>query len=392
MQRSAMSKIVLLPCERLALGRNLHKGWQWLKYTGLHPDLLLISVNQHRFSEIIRYCFTLLILLLIAAYDVFELYQLVNKTWSVDKMVEVVPNILFSFFYLETLVCEFAMWSRRHQFMELFNDWKIVEMQSKCYCLGEAKRIINVIHMWMVAYTITGTFLIFMWNMMEPQRSYFLSHYPVVYDSFGLLLISAVNTFIFSYVLIMFCWVSLIPAIFFYHVSFLVENLVEEWECSVRNRESNRLIWVKYEKILHLVQRANGLFGTLLTVQHFYQVFGFCLIIYYAMEQSQESPGTFLILVVYLIYFACQVIGINWMLSQLYFSTNKLDKSIADYLSREWYQLGEAERHLFVSFQTRLDRGDMSVRPMNLFTVCPSNLLSMFAVVLNYLIVLAQSR
>ena len=78
-------------------------------------------------------------------------------------------------------------------------------------------------------------------------------------------------------------------------------------------------------------------------------------------------------------------------MSQLYFSCNQLQKSIADVLSEKWYLLHGNDRHLLVSFSARLDKGDMAVRPMNLFTIRPANLLGVTSVILNYVIVLIQS-
>ena len=82
----------------------------------------------------------------------------------------------------------------------------------------------------------------------------------------------------------------------------------------------------------------------------------------------------------------------NSILSKLYSSTDSLYKSVADLLSEKWYLMQDQDRHLLVSFLARLDKGDMVVRPSNLYVVNPANLLGIFPIVINYIIVLAQSQ
>ena len=72
-------------------------------------------------------------------------------------------------------------------------------------------------------------------------------------------------------------------------------------------------------------------------------------------------------------------------------SEDKLQKSIADHLSLKWYDLIENDRQLLVTFLTRLGKDDICVRPMKLYSINPSNLLSILTLIINYYIVLAQA-
>ena len=55
----------LYTCCRLNLfnlkKKSIHRAWYWLKYTGLHHDLLLLTSKQHRTSNIARGLLTRLI-------------------------------------------------------------------------------------------------------------------------------------------------------------------------------------------------------------------------------------------------------------------------------------------------------------------------------------------
>jgi len=74
----------VLPSKRLLLEPNLRLGWKWLNYTGLHLDILMISVNQHRCCNATEYVFTSLVLVFALGVGVFEEVQLVSevKKWK----------------------------------------------------------------------------------------------------------------------------------------------------------------------------------------------------------------------------------------------------------------------------------------------------------------------
>jgi len=381
-----------MPSGRLSLETSFHLGWKWIKFTGLHPDLLLISVQQHRATAVARYLFTLFILLLSLAYGVFELIQLFIEIWSAEKMVDAVPNLIFANYIIIIIACQYIIWAHRGEISELFNDWKQVEMQSKSINLTAIRKVINGHFIWGLIFAIIILVLMFAQNYLEPQKSYFLSYYSFVRENFDILLICTFQSVSAGYVIIMAIIKNLYPLIFFYHAACIVENLVEEWEAKLRREEYIRVIWRKYERILHLVDRANKLFGSLLLMLHFYLTFNVCLMLYFSIVKYQSYTRILFTAILTTIVMTSMILTYNWVLSQLYFSTQRLQKSLADELSRKWYQLNEANRHLLVSFLARIDKGDMAVRPLNLFTVCPSNLLSILEATMNYVVVLAQSR
>jgi len=392
MRRNEPSKIFLAPRERLSLEENLRLGWKWLKYTGLHPNLLLITVDQHRWSATVRFLFTIFILLLILGYGVYQVVQLVIMSWKVEKMVETVPNVMFTISLLYVVAYQFLVWMKRKKIVELFKDWKQIELQSKCSHVTETKKLINLFYKSVLCSAICNFPMFFALNLMEPERTFFLSHYWVVREMFGLYAICTVNTFIVAFYGMLLLCSFFLPMIFFYHVTLIVGSLTEEWDAQFRNEEYLRVIWRKYEKIVDLVDRGNECFGAILIIQHLVLVSCICLSIFYSLQQFGNSSIIFYIWFPGSIIYLISLYGYNWLLSQLYFSTINLKKSVADALTRDWYRLGETGRHLHGSFLARLDKGDLAVCPMNLFIVRPSNLLSMLGVIMNYLVVLAQSR
>lgn len=382
----------MLPSERLSLEANLRLGWQWMKYSGLHPDLLMVKVEQHHTSDLTRRLFTFLILVLSLLVGMFQLVQLIIKCSSVDKMIDTVPSFIFASFYVCNIVNFSLIWSRRHAIMELFNDWNQMESQSQCANLIAAKKFVRYQYNNMSLGTILNVFILCAWIVNEPERSYFLSHYPFVRETFGLFTISAVQAVSVGFTLVVTHIILFIPLLFFYHTTRIVENLIEEWDGHLRDEKYLRVVWQKYERILHLTERANDLFGSSLLIQHFYMVLNICLMAFYSLDLFKSSNISFSIMLLFVFVMTVQYLYYNRILSQLYFSGHKLKESVADELSRKWYELDEANRHLLISFLGRLDESDLSVRPMDLFTVNPTNLLSVSEVVMNYIIVLAQSR
>ena len=391
MNGSGSSEIFILPSDRHSLEENLRLSWKWLKYTGLHPNLLLITVDQHRWSSTVRFLFTIFILLLILGYGVYQVVQLVIRSWKVEKMVETVPNVTCTIFLLYVIASQCLVWMKRKKIVELFKDWKQIELQSKCSHVTETKTMINLLFNGVLFSIICNIPMFFAWNVMEPERTFFLSHYSVVREMFGLYAVCTVNTFIITFFSILLLCSFFLPVIFFYNVTLIVRNLTEEWEARLRNEEYLRVIWRKYEKIVDLVDQGNECFGAILIIQHFVFVSVICLAFFFSLGHFQDP-----ILMFFMLFgsatFTIVSCTYNWMLSQLYFSKSKLQKSVIDALTRDWYKQGETDRHLHGSFLARLDKGDLAVCPLNLFTVCPSNLLSILGVVMNYLVVLAQSR
>ena len=378
--------------EPLTMDSNLVSGWKWLKYTGLHPDLLMISIQQNRMSQYARYLFTLILQLLLNALAVFEFVQLVVRIGNGHTMVEIVPDFIYTNYIILFIVWRYQKRKHHHAIVELFNDWKQVEKQSKSVNLTSIKKAVNGYYVLTFMFSSTILISVFTRNLLEPQRSFFMSHYSVVRETFGVVLLSVFQSVFAFYTIILLFIEHLFPLLFFYHSDCAVDYLVEEWDTQWRNIEYLRVIWEKYERILHLVDRANKLFGTVLIMTHLHFIFIFCLMIFSSIVQNQESTRIRLTSLITTTVVVLGLLTLNWMLSQLYFSTKKMKKVLCDVQSQEWFHLDEAKRELLVSFQRRTNKNLMSVRPLNLFTVNPTNFLSIVGVILNYVVVLAQSR
>ena len=378
--------------ERLSLEKIFHLVWQWLKYSGLHPNLLLISVEKYSTSDILRRLFTLIILLFTLVLSIFEAIQLIIESWSVQNMVDVVPNVIFTIPFLYSLIFQYHFWTHRYQIEQFFEDWKIIERQMNCSESSNLKQKINHVCIMCYVATFVLAILLVFWNWIDPERSFFLTHYFVIRETFGVLPISVATSVVFCFSGIFCATYLTIPMTCFHVITCYVENLGEEWELSSKNERFLRVIWQRYESILHLANRANEAFGAIINVLVFTFILQSFLTIFHALVEFQRSLRVFIVISVFPIFAILNIMGFNWFMSRLYFSKDKLQKSIADHLSLNWYKLNENDRQLHVTFLARLGKDEMCVRPMKLYSINPSNLLSISAIIINYFIVLAQAR
>ena len=392
MQRIRRIRVNPVATERLSLERTLHLVWQWLKFSGLHPNLLPISIKKRSTFDILRWLFTLILLLLSLAVCVFESFQLIIKSWSVQNMVDVVPNVFFTF-PVPCIICfEYHFWVHRQQIKQFYRDWNTMERQMNCFELAKMKQDVNSLLVGILMNFIVLTILVIIWNWMEPERSFFMTHYLFIRETIGVLPTSIVTSVIFGYNAVLFFSSSTISVICFSVITCYVENLWGKWESSSKNERFLRVIWQRYESILDLVKRANELYGAIINGYIFTVIFYICIIIFYAIEEFQRNPTIFIPLLVTFAAFIHNIVSFNRSMSQLYFSKDKLQKTIADHLSLKWYKLNENDRQLLVTFLARFGKDDLCVRPMKLYCIKPSNLLSMSALIINFYIVLAQAN
>ena len=287
--------------KQLTLEKTLHTLWDWLKYSGLHPNLLLISVQQRSASDILRRVFTLITLLLVLVLFVFESIQLIIKSWSVQNMVDVVPNVLLVLPLLLSLISQYHFWSRHHQIKQFLEDWKIIERQMICFKSSKLKQDINrlCIHFYFIHFLVMISLTLL--NLFDPERSFFMTYYPIIRETFDVLPVSVITSVVFVFDSIFGFTCLTIPLISFYVIACYVESLYEEWESSSKNEQFLRMIWQRYESILHLVDRANELYGAVINGFNSYIILICCMTVFYALELFQRSLILFLNVIIFFI-------------------------------------------------------------------------------------------
>ena len=325
--------------EPLSFEKSIHQFWDWLKYAGIHPDLLLMSRKQHCPSNIARGLLSWLILFLIVATNVFEQIRFIIESWNADNLVKATPNLLFTAGTPFALWTKYQLWSQRREIELLFVDWKQVEMQSRCFNLPCMIIEVGRFKYYITYIIFSLTFLTFAWNLMEPERSFFFSHYPVVNETFNPIFVYASTVMIYKYLTLINATTEIIPLLFFYHVACVVGSLVEEWNSHLKSELYLRVVWQRYERILNLVERANRILCNGIALQNIFYAFKMCLCVFYSIVLFRTSTAGFLITSIICLSLFVHIITTNNFLSKLYSSTDNLYKSVVDLLSEKWYLL-----------------------------------------------------
>ena len=107
---------------------------------------------------------------------------------------------------------------------------------------------------------------------------------------------------------LLFILTEFISANLFYHNACTVTNLKEEWDALFKDEQYIRVVWQRYGRILHLVNRTNELFGTIIGMRNFFYILYLCLSLYYTLGLFRESSTLLFILTLGLIFLAYQIL------------------------------------------------------------------------------------
>ena len=406
--------------ERVLLDDSLRPMWTFLRWNGILPDFLG-QETERGLSYGARFLWTLVIAVLIASYFVFELHQLfveipeMNSTYGSVIILSLLINGFFG------LGCMYVCCTNYKNFQLFFRDWKALEKQSMEYFVGVKKRKpVIILYFIYVMMMVKIVFICTFWNMLEPNRTCFLSSNPDLKDALGVNILTLITP-IFSYFTHTYQFLGeLVPTLFFYHAGCVVEDLEREVEYVSEVIYSSTLnikqlatatdsvpiissialqfqsigpfsrIWEKYETILLMVNRANKLFGTSILFGYS-AVFIYCSIsCFMSIKLFTVSPA---LAIGFLTVFLCatsRMLLMNRLMSHLLLSCQQLKSTTAATLGRKWHLLPEEDRLVLTSFHARLDNQELSANPFDLYTVNPSNLMSILSLIVTYTIVLLQ--
>lgn len=374
---------------------SLISSQKWLrsfvKYNGLYQGLLIDSAKESRISTIARYVFTFSTILLVSSIGAFQFVQILITMWNREKMVVLIPQYLNWCLYAG-FISALHIFSIRHKIVRLFKDWKTIEMELKCLNSSKTRKIIKIHNASSFITLIMTSASIFVWNHLEPDRPMFLSHYSILREYFSLPLLSILNSISAYFAgLWYYSLCEMHPTIFFYHVGCAVENLNLEWLAQGEEEKVVHLIWERYERILLVIDRANDLFGFVIGFNDFVYFFVTCLMTFFIVTLFENSPALSLIFLLTMIALVFRTAFVNYLLSHVYLSRGKLERSITSLLSKKWHSLSESDRNLLFCFLSTLQKDDMVVCPLNLYTVKRGNILNMLTFIITYVIILLQA-
>ena len=378
----------------------LRPMWRLMRYSGFNHGF--ISPNEeNKVFNIIRWVLTALVVFLVLNISVFQLTQLAIEFPKRNHIAEISLNAVMSITCMMAIIFLHQFYTQHNQFVHFFNEWKMVETSfTDCSNRIRTVRIAKSMTALFFLLTISCPFVIFFFNLMYPNSSIYFSYYVIFPDMFSYFP-NSIYAVSFYFVLMLLFLSEIVSSFVFYQAGCMIENLKQELQSylaphqndsnvQTENENPYTFIWKKYESIQRWVNRANQLFGCIIIANQFCFISIACLSIYLTITSPKYGLSRYPY-IAGVVFAALRTVGLNWLFSHLYLSCGKLKSAVADSLSEKWHLLTKEQRDLLTSFLIRLDAGNLAACPLNLYTIDPTNLLSLLTLHISYVIVLLES-
>ena len=424
MKSKMTSRVLPVTDGRVLLEDSLRPVLVFLRCNGLVYDFLTPN-REHRALYIARCIFTGLIMLIVSSHTVFELHQIVVVYLYEDG------NVMFMILAFKMafngslgVLTAFIFCIHGKQFQQFFDGWKQVEMQSSECCKGNnpnrKTRGLNILKGFALLVIIMQPCSIIYIYSIRSNEPYLLSYYSFFRERFNTYFIGFFHASAGYYCNLFWFLGDVLSICFFYHAGCVIEDLVSEVQhttelyfsksvtftesgssiVSAINCDGNdrfrqgrpfRRIWQRYETVVGWVNRGNQLFGALILWSQLISFISVIVSIYLSFKSFSLPPMYGLISAAMSMRTCFRLVLANQLVSHLYLSRGNLQSAIDSFLSDNWYRLPDEDRHFLVSFQARLHREDLAACPLNLFTVNPTNLLTMLSLIVTYMVVIFQT-
>ncbi len=421
----------------ISLEETLRPLWKLTYYGGILLDWCHPISNPHPILRVMQYASITIFSSLIFCVMLFELIQLFIEIENMPNIHTVIPNLIWFIPFLLAIPTHIYYLRRRRDLLMFFEDWQLFERkftESESGCLMcNSKRIHLIMYAVYVVMTVGSLVSLGFEISNNPTATYLISTYKCVRETVSLYLIGSIHLSCILIVWIILSLSDFVPAFVYYHsalaVSCLerdakktflkllrsdevkyisplfVENLNQADSCLLkrsfkqpRDRASSiRLIWVRFESLNQMVGRANYLFGFFMVYGYLVSVFMVTTLLYSVLYNLEDAlkmrfAGS---IVAYLLNFIAMIVrftSCTILSSQLYRSVEKFSISLNFLLSQHWEELSRGERELLRSFISRLQSDHLVASPLGLFTITTTTFLTVFGLVVSYVIVLLQSK
>ena len=350
-----------------------------------------------------------LIMLAVWSNFAFQLTQCFVSVLENKKLFSIVTTCLLSLFGSTAILIQYQFYVHGKQLQQFFEGWKTVEMQSSDRKQG--RKALTLMKLFALSMLILGLISVFFMMVEVPYEVFSPAYYSFIRDRWDIHLIALITAAIAHFNNVYWLLGDIVTCFFYYHAGDVIEDLVAQLQhtstqlffgkslicvdCDAndkyRQERPFRRIWQRYETVVRWVNRANQLFGTVILWS---QLVSFVLLVistYNAVYFLKKDPYLVVPVIMLAAMQATRVLLTNHLLSHLYLSRGNLKSAVTNLLSDDWYRLPVEDRHLLVFFLARLDKEDLAACPMNLFTINPTNLLTILSLIVTYMVVIFQS-
>ena len=394
------TRLSTMPEEPFFLDDILQPIKIFIRFNGLHNGFFS-PFEEHRVFYITRCVSTVVIVFLVLSIGVYETVQFGFQFSNMTKISDISLNAStsISFYMVVNFLIQF--YGNKTQYSEFFEDWKQVEMFVDYRTSTKNQMIKKGISMLIYGMMLSSFIMVLFLNSYYPDNSIFLSHWKILREKLGIHILILIMS-VWGYFSTFFVWFSeSVPVLFFHEAGCMIEKLGQELEnislsahrehsdLCMTNENPFLLIWKKYESIQRSVDRANKLFGFTMIINQFIFICFACLIIYVILADHDSDMHKSFFMQLPLSVF--RIVMSNRLMSHLYLSGVELKKIAAGTLSEQWFLLSQEDRDIVACFLSRVD-GSLAACPLNLYTVDPTNILSLLTLHISYVIVLLQSH
>lgn len=380
-----------------SLERSLRPLWGISYYGCVLFDWCCKIPNKSRSSVVLHYIGISASVFILTTSTVFQSTQLVLEMAKPNSTIHsVIPNLIWFCDYPAALLTALTLLVRRTELLSFFTDWARLEQQAVLipnkipyerlyrflyWCYGN-----------MTLGLLGGIFLIVLIQM---EASYLLSHYPLAVE-----ILSFYGVIALQLVSVLFGWffvtlADLVPSWTFYHAGRLLESLSLEFQdyclklpTGVKTYDLQRL-FNRYEKVSKLTDRANQLFGWMILVNQIVLFFMNCVLIYTVLSTLREPDWMTLIIGSGTFVYSFRLVTTNLLTARLVPSHEKLKNSVLTLLISK--SIGPEDKKLFTLFSHRMNN-PMAAKPLGLYHIGPSTLVTIASLTVSYVIVLLQSK
>ena len=342
---------------------------------------------------------------------VFQGVQLLIEMLNKDNTIHAyIPNLtwfctnpLGTLIFVRFLLKKKEMWA-------FFEDWRQFENRVTITALvdcGNVKKFKCFI--FIANFVIYCSIFIAICSLIfyRPEASYLLSHYKIMRDSFGFSFTTAFHSISLVVGFILFSLSDVVPGFIFCHAGLVLRSFDMQIQEQFFNLSQNNKILpmsgscsfqirihkmcLRYEMLSQLVKRTNKLFGILMISNHATMLFMISMLFYstlYQLKISTEESVIYFIAMATFIYLL--VVG-HLLAAQLHSASAQLRFSLSSLLSQHTIHLTKQEFDVASSFLGCLQNNQLAARPLNLYSVTASNLLSFTSLIISYVIVLLQA-
>lgn len=404
------------------------------RFTGILPDWCRQADDDAVPSCFLITLYRLVILILVFSFLItttaFESYQTFTAVQKEKRMYKMVPHFVWLIPVPHTCWIAFFYLKKRKEMLAFFKAFHVFDMNFVIPSI-QIRRTFVIVYL---MYILIGLFTLacVSYATLQPPNfrvnatlttyePYFPFYYQSLRELFTETFLEIFHITTFLFVVLYQLLSDLVPAFVYYRFGVIIDiirnevreilpflTLPERANKGTKDtqtldkdtkglrmyREGRDLhhVWSKYNNLSYFLKKADNLFGSLVLLEYANKFVMICCLFFWVMHNMRvpnfDYTTPLIIIIPYIIRMICCIL----MKSNLYQSSYNFISEMATWENKYWYKLSSQKRKLLSTFHDQLGQDVLCANPLLLFTITPTLLLSMFSLIVSYMVILLQSR